>query len=211
MKSLDWHINALGLSNNVLDEILTIAGISDQYLGTFPVSELNNIPPFTLERLYITLIINVGKHFVSLCIGRKFVMYIDSFGHPVKDSRVKQFIKARAPNLPLYYSSTQIQSKSSTYCGLYAVLYTLYFDRCNNFKGKRKSTSNVIGRQQYVWKPIAISALPTKSHLNHHHPPMTLFFYKNNPTLIIGNDALCISYIKRLANMFININMRRNK
>jgi len=193
MKSLDWHINALGLSNNVLDEILTIAGISDQYLGTFPVSELNNIPPFTLERLYITLI------------------YIDSFGHPVKDSRVKQFIKARAPNLPLYYSSTQIQSKSSTYCGLYAVLYTLYFDRCNNFKGKRKSTSNVIGRQQYVWKPIAISALPTKSHLNHHHPPMTLFFYKNNPTLIIGNDALCISYIKRLANMFININMRRNK
>ena len=207
MKTLDWHINALGLSNDVLDSLLSTACISNQYLGSFPVSQLKNIPTFSLKHLYITLIINVGHHFVSLCIGRKFVLYIDSFGRPIQDRRVTQFIEKRAPDLPIYYNSTRIQSKSSSYCGLYAVLYVLYFDCCNNFKGGRKNSRAVIGQQQNSRKPISVSGHPPRSiHINHNHPPMTMFFYKNNSTQLLGNDALCISYIKRLADMFINKN-----
>ena len=129
-KTLAWHLNKNGMSDSVINDLLAMAKISNQYLGTFM---FNNLPYFSSSELKQQstshfLIINVGHHFVTLCITPYYALYIDSIGLPIVHQEINNFIDQYSPR-PIYFNTKQIQSFESSHCGLYAALFTLYFDQ----------------------------------------------------------------------------------
>ena len=192
-RNLAWHINSLGLSDVVMNDLLKMANISQDFMGIFPFDQLNRIKeiPAPVKCCYTTIIINVGGHFVMICFGQFFTLYVDSFGKPIERDQVYNFIRRVRPFTPFFYNSTQVQSLQSTHCGLYAVLFSLFFDRCQR-------RASLIGRQQNIrssrYQPYSIPApfvTPPKT-------PFTMYFSKE-PNQLLLNDELCISYIQKLA------------
>ena len=85
----------------------------------------------------ISFIVNVGNHFVSVIITAVSILYIDSFAGRLSTpqlatlfSRVKKReTKSRSGvlNRTFFRNKRQIQSIESTHCGLYAILFCVWY------------------------------------------------------------------------------------
>ncbi len=65
-------------------------------------------------------------HFVTIVGRGRKILYVDPYGFPPTDRRLDAFFQDCLR--PVTYSSTQAQALESTFCGVYAMLFTLYFD-----------------------------------------------------------------------------------
>lgn len=130
--SRDW-----GMTNKTVDYIARLL-CPNVYVGLFMPNELqrkkNVCKPFTM-------IVNVGRHFVTIYCHDDFVLYMDPFGLPCLQSRVRDYLCSLSTSL--FYNKTRIQHQRSKHCGLYAVLFALYYDKPDrNIKLKFKDGVN---------------------------------------------------------------------
>jgi hypothetical protein len=121
----DW-----GMTNELVDYI---AGrlCSHRYKGLYTPLQLQQSKKTRLlekaTKRPFTLICNVGRHFVCIFCTNQYLLYMDPFGKKCVQRQVRKFIHRLSRNV--FYNHTPIQWITSNHCGLYAILFTLYFDR----------------------------------------------------------------------------------
>ncbi len=132
---LKWHLNANGLSNEVIEDLLNFTNFSIPFFG---VKSMFAIPLKIASKDCFSLIVNVGAHFVCIYGTPKQINFIDSFGRKpsVYDKCVTRFLKKC--NRPVYYNARQIQDLTSSFCGMYAAMFCLFF------AGKHRNNVNTL-------------------------------------------------------------------
>ena len=128
------------------------------YHGTFPA---DRIPP-SLSNSDVTaenfsLIINVGGHFVTVVNQPDFILYIDPFGLPCLDPQAHAFLQLCVDNSrsssvkQVFYNVNKIQNFRSRYCGLYAILFALYFDTPReNYKLRFEKNEQISNNKKFM-------------------------------------------------------------
>ena len=179
---LSWHLNDSGMSDIVMKDLLQMSSISNRFRGIHHVHHLDKIKlsPSTIAKDGASFIVNIGSHFVALIIFPTYVLYIDSFGIPIRNARISQFLHTNFPHHQVYSNRTQLQSIDSSHCGLYATLFILYFD-VFYFRPQRSSKTKKNAFFHLSFHPITSE--------------------KNSKTNGTMNDKLCIEYIKSLSKM----------
>ena len=100
----------------------------DNYLGTFPVDRLPDLP----KKFPKSIIINTdqsnkpGDHWIALVLTEVHAFYFDSFGLGIVDQQVRDFLLPRYSNI--IFSSLCIQHILSDKCGYFCI----YFVKCVN-------------------------------------------------------------------------------
>lgn len=120
----DW-----GMTNELVDYI---AGklCSHRYKGLYTPIQLQQSKTRRLiekAKRPFTFICNVGRHFVCIFCTEQYLIYIDPFGKKCVQRQVRKFIHRLSRNV--FYNHIPIQWFTSNHCGLYAILFALYFDR----------------------------------------------------------------------------------
>lgn len=146
---VDEHVRpGEGLSNDVVDSFCT-AGCGKDFRGVFSA---DCIPEKLAARGCFIIVVNLGRrkgrtakklpvgHFVTIYARPASVYYLDPYGLPCVQRHVRRFLQHC--RRPINHNSRQIQDFNSVYCGMYAILFTLYFDR-----GER-----VRKRLQFRWR-----------------------------------------------------------
>ena len=149
IRDLGNHMNAEGMSHAVLSDLLRQGSLSSRFCGILPDWEPETFQP-VLARIKAAhqqqqrrgrrrgaidnsdafvqfFIANVGYHFVVVLVQQHEISYFDPFGAPPSEKLKAHFLD-RVPFLPVRFSSTKIQSESSSFCGLYACLLIVVFD-----------------------------------------------------------------------------------
>lgn len=171
---LGWHFSEKGLSNEVVRDLMRLAGVTSSppgggFRGIVPYDRLfsEGEDDVAIPRRNFSIIVNVGMHFVTLFSEGDLVYYVDSLGLPVWREELKNFILERFPHKRRYcYNPRQIQDWNSSHCGLYAALFTVYLEKyC---RGRRRGG--------------------TRPRLKFHR----------RKKLLPLNDALCVKYIKNM-------------
>lgn len=108
------------------------------YSGFYGVYSADYIPPRLHVRRTFIIIVNLGQrrgvrgempvgHFVTISGEPDRVTYIDPYGLPCEQVHVRRFLNQC--RRPIVYNSRQIQDFNSVYCGMYAILFTLYIGK----------------------------------------------------------------------------------
>lgn len=135
------NVDKRGVTNDVVERFCFLA-CGDKYKGTFSA---DMIPPHFASLSHFIININLGKrkdirsdipvgHFITLIADPTKVVYIDSYGLPIFQENVINFLKLCYR--PLSYNEQQIQDYNSVYCGLYAILFSCYADKLPPFELK---------------------------------------------------------------------------
>jgi hypothetical protein len=117
----------MALSNIFLEKILKHCS---SFVGVY---SCNNIPPELTNRDKFSIICNlspvssIGSHFISIITFPTYVLYIDSFGVPSISHEISQFLLKI--DKPIFYNMKQLQDQKSDFCGYYAAMFVIYFDR----------------------------------------------------------------------------------
>ena len=95
----------------------------ETFLGCFPFDKLPEFP----EKLPAKLIINTGasstdgEHWVALLLKPKSCFYFDSFGVPIMNIEIKNFLGKKYKEVT--YSDVCIQSFKSKMCGKFCISF----------------------------------------------------------------------------------------
>jgi hypothetical protein len=130
------HVNKEWGMTNDLVHYLANALCPNLYKGLYTP---NQLLPFLLQGRKstarpFTMIVNVGRHYVTVYCHKDYVLYLDPFGKPCVQPTVRHVLQNLSA--PLFYNKTRIQCKSSNHCGLYAILFACYYDRARKRKLK---------------------------------------------------------------------------
>lgn len=145
---LKQHVDGRrGISNTMLHEFATHCveatergreGLS--YRGTFSSDKL---PPLSKLGPTFCLIVNLQRsdaaavseeegerspqtgHFVVLAGFKTYTLFVDPFGMRCTQPQVRQFAKRR--KVPFLHNESVIQHHKSVFCGLFCILFVLYF------------------------------------------------------------------------------------
>jgi hypothetical protein len=104
------------------------------FLGCFP---LDRLPPFPTQ-FPKSIIINTdkstlpGTHWVALVLTEKECYYFDSFGLPIIEENIKNYLEPHYKTST--YSNRCIQDISSSYCGAYCVCFIQWVNNDVAFK-----------------------------------------------------------------------------
>lgn len=120
-----------GVTNTTIDNFARIL-CPNKYRGLYMDYDLKKMKSICKEPSF-TLIVNTSQHFITIHAKRSFILFIDSFGMPCISPHVADFLQKCYR--PVFYNSLQIQRITSKHCGLYALLFSKYFD-----KNSRKMT-----------------------------------------------------------------------
>ena len=108
-----------GLSTSQINNLLQF---ESDYVGCFPS---NKIPP--IKRFPSKIVINTeksghpGNHWVALHLTHDVSLYFDSFGLPVIEYDVYNYLKKYCRNIT--YNRICIQDLSSSACGLFCIAF----------------------------------------------------------------------------------------
>ena len=111
----------------------------DNYLGTFPLDRLPELP----NKFPKSIIINTdqsnkpGDHWIAIILTEKHAYYFDSFGLGIVDQEIQQFLLPRYSNI--IFNSLCIQHILSDKCGYYCIYFV---KNVHNFKSYYKFLSN---------------------------------------------------------------------
>lgn len=123
---LEWHLNRMGMSSEVMHDFLKTIGVSNRFKGIY---HFNHLPsPSLYTSGHHILIFNVGHHFVTLYICPQYLYYIDSLGQSIFQEKVQDFCNFFSSR-DFFFNPSQIQSIFSSHCGLYAILFTSFWDK----------------------------------------------------------------------------------
>lgn len=102
------------------------------FIGCFPYDKLSSIK----KKKKFSLIINtgdsqtVGEHWIAVKVNGKKCFYFDSFGLPIMNVFIKEFLKKYEK---CYYSRICIQDISSTACGMFCIMFIKYVNSFSNY------------------------------------------------------------------------------
>lgn len=128
---LSTFSKTVGLNSIEIDRFLT--KYCSQYIGIFAS---NTLP--VAENLEGCLICNlsnsntIGSHYITIIIQTSQVLYIDSFGTRSEIDDISLFLSSLKK--PVLYNTLMIQDLDSSYCGMYAIMFCLYFSKKPPFK-----------------------------------------------------------------------------
>ena len=134
------HVRAgKGISNDVIRNVCS-ALCSDAFRGVYSADRISVGIAALLDFIFVVNLeerasTTVG-HFVTVVGTPEHVLYIDPYGLPCDNEYINNFM--RGCRRPIYHNEKQIQSFDSVYCGVFAMLFVLYFDKRPNFKLKFK-------------------------------------------------------------------------
>jgi hypothetical protein len=123
---------SLGLTNTVIERFCFLS-CSDTFKGVYSA---DYIPTQLAARSRFIMVVNLGVrrglrklpvgHFVTVVASSSVVYYIDPYGLPSAEPHVNRFL--RLCRRKICFNLKQIQDFSSTYCGLFAILFACYMD-----------------------------------------------------------------------------------
>ena len=111
----------------------------DNYLGTFPLDRLPELP----NQFPKSIIINThqsnkpGDHWIAIILTEKHAFYFDSFGLGIVDQQIQHFLLPRYSNI--IFNSLCIQHILSDKCGYYCIYFV---KSVHNLKSYYKFLSN---------------------------------------------------------------------
>ena len=114
---------------------------NDNYLGTFPLDRLPDLP----NKFPKSIIINTdqsnkpGDHWIAIVLTEKHAYYFDSFGLGIVDQQIQKFLLPRYSSI--IFNSLCIQHILSEKCGYYCIYFV---KRVHNFKSYYKFLSNFV-------------------------------------------------------------------
>jgi hypothetical protein len=121
---------------------------TSDFIGVYSV---DSIPKRTLAgRGNFFIVLNLGDgrkkedgHFVAVAAYPDVVLYMDPFGlEPPTDRYVRPFL--RLCRRPVYFNHVQVQDITSSYCGLYAILFVWHLDAGRPFKLRFRRRGNLM-------------------------------------------------------------------
>ena len=131
-------IRGKGITNETVYRYCRMS-CSSMFQGVFASDD---IPKQIAIRTKFILIVNLAPkkvqnpttqgHFVTICAGPAEIYYLDSYGLPCVEKNVEKFLKLC--NRPIKFNSRPIQHMQSSFCALYAILFSIYFDKGAPFK-----------------------------------------------------------------------------
>ena len=87
-----------------------------------------NIPSYIPNRYsQFALILNIGRHYVTLLWTKTSVIYIDSYGTPVESRTVNTYLKKHVGKRTLIVNNQCIQDMESSHCGMFCMLFVTLF------------------------------------------------------------------------------------
>lgn len=132
----------LQLPSNVdIHSFLSRMNLQD-YRGIFASDDIDPTLTKTKNFSIVVNILPINQshqvgHFISIIGRANSVLYIDTLGMECIFPPIARFLEKC--QRPIFYNEKQIQSMSSNYCGLFCILFVLFFDRK---KKKHKNTTN---------------------------------------------------------------------
>ena len=124
------------LSTHQIDQVFKE---DENYLGTYPMNKLPNLPKTFPKRIIINTdpANKVGDHWIALVLTYKKVFYFDSFGIKMINEEIKNFL------LPKYksviFNNLCIQHITSDKCGAFCIYFV---KSVHNLKSYYKFLSN---------------------------------------------------------------------
>ena len=112
---------------------------NDNYLGTFPLDRLPDLP----NKFPKSIIINTdqsnkpGDPWIAIVLTEKHAYYFDSFGLGIIDQQIRQFLLPRYSSI--IFNSLCIQHILSDKCGYYCIYFV---QNVHNLKSYNKFLSN---------------------------------------------------------------------
>ena len=112
-----------------------LLGKNDNYLGTFPLDRLPDLP----KKFPKSIIINTdksnrpGDHWIAIVLTEKHAYYFDSFGLGIVDQQIQQFLLPRYSSI--IFNSLCIQHILSDKCGYYCIYFV---QNVHNYKSYYK-------------------------------------------------------------------------
>lgn len=205
-RSIAFHLSRVGLSGEVIADLVQSLGISDDFVGVLAAPELRlagleadrrrqsrrrSASPARSRRPSpargkMIVIVNVGGHWVTVCAAPGYVVYADSYGTAPLRGDVRDFLRACSARYggPVYFNRKRVQHPSSNYCGLFAALWALIFDG----KTPPPTTSQQSdGRRRRR----------RRQRLGGSGARFIRFYSRANR--LSDNDALCLEYLRRLS------------
>lgn len=134
-KRIKEHVKEKGgISNEFIYNVCQMCCSSD-FKGVFSA---DCIPPKLAGRGRFFIIVNLGERKgknKTKAAYPNVVYYLDSYGFPcVQRYVVKFLLNCRRP---MRWNSRQIQDFKSQFCGMYAILFTIYLDRSFGNRGTK--------------------------------------------------------------------------
>lgn len=199
-KPLSWHISRLGLSNEIVSELMSNLINSNQYLGVNPcltrqdrknimkkIKEFEqregrgrkgrrhrrgkkNVHPFCF-------IVNIGAHFVCVHVNAGCLLYIDSFANPIPETMVSLFEKMVQQQPQQQQHRKGMQQQQQTH---------LLFHNKRQIQSFLSSHCGLYAALFATW------------YLSPPEMRMPLKFSDEN---LLANDEKCIAYLKQFTTM----------
>lgn len=136
------------------------------------------------------LVVNVGAHWVTICMDRRFVLYVDSYGLSPGLPVVREFLERCAlglgldPRESVFYNKRQVQAWASNFCGLFSVLWTLALSMTSANGGDDRMRSAV---------------------------EQTKIKFYRKASRLGDNDRRCVEFLSHLAEANIDLASRTSK
>jgi len=131
-RPLELALNQNGLLATDIRKFL--CGNSTTFQGIFACNEL---PPKLENKKDFSIVVNLspieqnGTHWIAIIAKHNLIMYMDSFGLPIFNNYILQFIKNCKRKV--VYNKQRIQSYQSVYCGYYTILFIMYYEKLHHF------------------------------------------------------------------------------
>ena len=135
------HIDPnLGISNEFIHELCVILcpnyfrGVFSSHAFKSSASQHTEIGSIGRSNFF-SIVVNVSVrpppangHFVLIHARPDRLIYLDPFGRPCSDDNLIPFIRNCRKTRSYHENLRVIQSPLSTFCGMYAVLFAMYYD-----------------------------------------------------------------------------------
>lgn len=131
-----FYFGKKGVSNLFIHDAINRIRKTKEYKGIY---SSNNINKKLNKVSNFCIVVNLNKrakrnkgHFIVIHASSNRILYFDPLGNPCYVKSIFKFMKKC--KRPIFHNLNQIQDMNSIYCGLYCILFTLYFDRKKPFK-----------------------------------------------------------------------------
>lgn len=109
--------------------------ILKNFIGCFPC----DLQPKTRKNNF-SIVYNLSKHdeegthFVAIYSNKNEIIYFDSFGEPIQNVLIKNFVKKYSKNKKYLYNKTKIQDNQSSFCGIFCLSFLSAMENKTNLK-----------------------------------------------------------------------------
>ena len=109
-----------------IEQVISTIDKRNQFLGCFPLDQLPDFPTQFPKSCIINTQTStkLGEHWIALILTKKHCFYFDSFGLPIIDQRIIEYLN---PHYTIVrYSDVCIQHIESDKCGEFCIVFVTH-------------------------------------------------------------------------------------